>query len=98
MSAPQARTAAAPVPRGERQPCRSCGVDCLFQVIDSPRPDVPSFLTPTWPDQCWVGWSWSAESPGKLVLVAFCSQTCLVHWLESEAPDGAEQEACHAGE
>lgn len=89
-------TATAPVPRSERQPCRSCGVDCLFQVVDSPRVDVPSFLTPTWPDTCWVGWSWSAEVPGKLVLVAFCSQTCLVRWFDESAPDGAGEGASDA--
>jgi hypothetical protein len=74
---------AAPVPRTEKQACACCGIDCVFHMVDAPRPDVPSFLTPLFPDQCWVGWSWSAEVPDKLVLVAFCSQTCLVHWFEN---------------
>ncbi len=86
-----------PVVRKDSQPCRSCGVDCLFHVVDAPRADVPSFLTPVWPDQCWLGWAWSGEVPGKLVLVAFCSQTCLVHWFANDdAPfseSGAEREA-----
>lgn len=83
---------AAPAPnmRLDSQPCASCQTPCNFNVIDSPKTDVPSFLSLLWPEGCWLGWAWSSEAAGKLVLVVFCSQTCLVEWFANEqAPDGA---------
>jgi hypothetical protein len=79
-----------PGARSETHPCRSCGLDCTFHVVDAPSERVPSFLTVMFPDTCWLGWAWSLESPGKLVLVAFCSLLCLERWFADEnAPDGA---------
>jgi hypothetical protein len=81
---------AAPNMRTDSQPCECCSAPCNFNVIDSPKTNVPSFLSPLWPEGCWLGWAWSTETTGKLELVVFCSQTCLVEWFEHEtAPEGA---------
>jgi hypothetical protein len=57
-----------------------------FALVRSPIEGLPDFVQSL---DCWLGWAWSTENPGKLVLLAFCSQLCLTVWNDDVETAGA---------
>lgn len=67
------------------QPCEACRVLVHFRLCRG-TPGFPDFVMPVWPDECWLGWKWSQDTPGKLDLQVLCSQSCLTEWFERPRP------------
>lgn len=84
----------APLLLNHQQPCGGCGVPVHFKLGRSPVPilpsgrELPDFITPVFPDGCWIAWVWSTTDPRKLELLTVCGQSCLVDWFERrQAPE-----------
>lgn len=82
---------AAPVLVNHQQPCGTCGVPVHFKLgrspLESPDPSrvAPDFITPVFPDGCWLAWVRSVADSNKLELLVVCGQTCLIDWFERRA-------------
>ncbi len=81
----------APCTVGE-QACADCGIPVHYQHREGGN-GLPDFIMLTFPDDAWIGWSWSVpyeertqESRPELMLL--CSKMCLVHWFENEEAAG----------
>ncbi len=76
-----------------QQACEDCGIAVHFlQTICGAN--LPDFITCTWPDDAWMGWTWqqppSERQPDeKPALVVLCSKSCLVHWFADMESPGA---------
>lgn len=65
-----------------------CTFPVQYDVVRAPA-GMPDFVSPRYPEHAWLGWSWTTEGPDQLALIALCSQTCLLDWLENFAAPGA---------
>lgn len=75
--------------RYETQPCEACGAPVHFERCEAKASEAPDFVRALFPEQCWLGWAWSSETPNALTLLALCSRGCLVQWFEDVEGPGA---------
>ena len=78
------------------QACEACQSLVHFRLCRG-APGFPDFVMPIWPDDCWLGWNWSRQTPSKLDLQVLCSQTCLVQWFETAHVSAPDTERVAAG-